>query len=214
MGGGKFSLACASAESDLKSWLESGKLYGGIGAEELLLWWALEFRHEDGPDGAVYKTASQGALTALCALALTRHSARNLMTEVVSGKLMCGVHLSPNEARLAGLIIAGGLPKLDVKRGPKRERNFERNMFIVILMETVMARFSLAPTRNDETAMPESACDAVSVAFVRAGHHEVTYRAVKAIWLDKKHRNICRKINVVMTKAVARKASLNALAAL
>ena len=52
------------------------------------------------------------------------------------------------------------------------------------------------------TTAVDSACDLVSMAFKEAGEHTLTYKAVKAIWLNK---TLKRKIEVVRDFAEARR---------
>ena len=80
------------------------------------------------------------------------------------------------------------------RRGRDRAKNWTRDYVIFEMLEELVERFGVRPTRNDVTKEEASACDLVSQAFAAAGDHTLTYKTVKTIWLNKSLRREARTI--------------------
>lgn len=179
--------------------------------KHVALWWLCGVRACSSPDGFEYLDAPIASIATICEMAVDDASARVLLTEIVSSKLIARVALHPLESLFAGSVLGGFLPALPKKTGQKRETKFRRNVFLVYLVTDIRLRFALDRTRNDEAKHSHSGCDAVSDAFARNGRHEVTFRAVKDVMNDRRLRKIIEYITAAMD-ANREPPSLSALA--
>lgn len=153
--------------------------------EDMLLWERHNCEFLQWGDGSIIKI-SKDDTAKLFELQNHNAAARRLFALIVSRKLLFSGKLSDDEARFAGLYLAGNLPTIAAKRGRKSDRDFERRRFIYILVHAVEQKFRLRLSRNDDTEQQFSACDAVSAGFALAGRLGTSYAAIKQIALSKK----------------------------
>ena len=71
------------------------------------------------------------------------------------------------------------------KQGRRKSRNALQDIMFVVLMDELVRRFSLSPTRNTKAQFHHSACDIVAVVVNEAKwlKRSVDYKAVEAMWL-------------------------------
>lgn len=179
-----YEAAIGYATDAVKAFLENEDLIEREGVEEEMLRWGLDLRYVDIPDGGIVIDGPEPSLLALCGMAYHDQAARRVALSMVAGKLIHGYALIPAEARLAGFALNGSLPKPKAKRGRKKLTNFERNKLAFGLAHHIRDEFGLPLTRNDASKKPQSACDAVSAAFIACNRHEVTYKTIKDVCLN------------------------------
>jgi hypothetical protein len=90
-----------------------------------------------------------------------------------------------------------GHVKRPTRRGQSRGQNWGRDYVILEMLEHLVDHFGVRPTRNDETKDETSACDLVSQAFREAGYHNLTFKTIKGIWLNKALRIEARTIRAL-----------------
>jgi hypothetical protein len=83
----------------------------------------------------------------------------------------------------AGTVLAG-LAKPPASEGSRLTKNFTANVHLVFLAQKLADGFGLHLTRNDESSVEESACDAVSLALAALGINK-TPRAIKELLVHK-----------------------------
>ena len=71
----------------------------------------------------------------------------------------------------------------------KPRNNWYRDHLIVITIATLAYWTGKTPTRNDESKLRDSICDAVVCAFQRNGYSSVNFATVKRAWLNKAMTN-------------------------
>ncbi len=71
----------------------------------------------------------------------------------------------------------------------KPRNNWYRDHLIIITIATLAYWTDKAPTRNDESRLRDSICDAVVCAFQRSGYSSVNFATVKHAWLNKAMTN-------------------------
>ncbi|GAA6181070.1 hypothetical protein NBRC116594_25080 [Shimia sp. NS0008-38b] len=117
-----------------------------------------------------------------------------LYRQVVSTKVDLAHPLNEWERRFITRVLGGDWePKIKRKRGSAFEENWDRNFFIVLLLVELRDNFHIRPTRNDEKKhscadSEKRGQDIISAAFIKAGRHEVTPKAVKSTWVNKEVR--------------------------
>jgi hypothetical protein len=169
------------ANEAVAQWLDGAEVLDKPTHATVYLWWFYDLRHVDLPDGGIIVDAPEANLEALCDSAWDDAGARARALDIVSSKLIHAYRLTKFEARLAGFALSNRLPKITEKAGRKVAENLDRNMFIYALVHAIRDRFGLKRTRGDAAKNPQSACDVVSMAFIKHQRHEVTYKAVKEI---------------------------------
>lgn len=200
----KFQAARNFASGEVKQWLQGGEIIGDESAREVLLWWMLDMCHNDDANGKPYVDAPLWAIDFLFTRAIHDEAARRLMTKLVASKLLSSLLLSKDEAVFAALALEGILPAIKAKPGRKREANFNRNMFLVSLVDDLINRFGLPLSRNDATKQAQSACDAVAEAFAECGRHEITFKTVKDVCNDRRLRGVLMVINREIEASISR----------
>ena len=186
--------AIAFVDRQVEQWISTNKDTRPRSAEEIALWWGLGFEHTNGA-GQQYMVADVGATALLFGQAAVDQHARNLLSSKVVSKLYAGAILTRAEAEFAALTLSGHFPPLKQKPGIPRSELFERNMFIIALMQALVVEFDMTPTRNTEKAGEyNSAADIIANSFVNHGKHEVTFLTVKQIWGKTKLRKVCEVI--------------------
>lgn len=139
-----------------------------------------------------------GVDTSIVDVAKKDREAYELARFVASNRLCAGVFLPEALARFAGNCLKGKFKEPKKSSGRSRATNWERDFFIIGLMEDLIEKFAQVPTQNsfrssNSVAAP-SAPKIISRQFVHLNHHEVTVGAVKEVWNTTKKRNAFRKI--------------------
>lgn len=153
--------------------------------ETVLLRMTLGVRPMSWIDGSPYLDAPDNSLCHLAEMAISNLACRDLLREIVSTKLICGKPLRDAERTFAGQELGGHLPTLAKKAGKKAGKNFWRTAAAVLLARTLVEKFDLSLTRNDEVKVHQSACDVVVLAF-RAAGIGATFHSVKDAVLSTK----------------------------
>jgi hypothetical protein len=174
----------------------------GTGPGFEALWFALGIKwiFPEGLEGGVYEITEQAGRY-FFRNARTCADTFDLAMTVAKHNIYWGGELPIFLKALVMLRIDGRLER-PKSRGRSRTKNWERDAYVFKAIEDLVAEFGVRPTRNDVTTAADSACDLVSKAFKEAGEHTLTYKAVKAIWLNKTLR---RQIEVVRDFTQARR---------
>ncbi|MDF3856385.1 hypothetical protein [Paracoccus pantotrophus] len=177
--------AAEFAAQEVAEWVASAPINRRSPGENLL-WWKLGCDYRTGPRGS-YIVMYDSMRAWLVSAAKHDAEARKLLCGIIASKLYSGVPLSEGEGWFAASVLDGTAPSLPKRRGRSLSENHERDVFIVSMLATLVDDFGITATRNDVSPRI-SACDLIAEAFASCGRHEVTYRAVKDVWTNKKFR--------------------------
>lgn len=183
---GDFVAALEYAKAKVFEWLDGSEVLTKATPSEIALWWVYDLRYVDLPNGGSIIDGPNRKLAALCNAAWSDEGARALFIGMVSSKLIYGYPLTQPEARFAGFLLNGSAPRITRKAGRNVTDNLERNIFIFMLARDIRERFGLTLTRGDAAKKCQSACDAVSLAFIHQNRNEVTFKTVKDLCNNKK----------------------------
>jgi hypothetical protein len=118
---------------------------------------------------------------------------------IAQQNILTGEHM-PADLRLLACQILGGTLTRPNARGRKRLDNWHRDYLVLTLLEELVERFDVYPTRNEATALEHSACDIVAWAFEEAGDSSFTYKNVREIWFNKALRDEIRAIRNIRAR--------------
>ena len=166
------------------------------GEIDMELWARLGCTYTDCGDGSIIQITDE-ATADLYDLQFEDRHARQLMTQIVGGKLLFDRKLSDLEARFAGQLLLKHLPNLTKPRGRPPELDFERQRLLVILAQHLRVTFGLRLTRNTENRDRQgsasdsglSASDAICAGFAKAGKSGIAFEAVKRVVSNRTLRN-------------------------
>ena len=172
------------------------------GAAYAALWHALRIRRYIDADGNMRGyTISDEASMYLYRRAFELPDAFDVAKEIAFQNVGGGVELAVGLRHFVCASIGGNFRR---PRGRGRARDFIGDWLLLDVLEELVARFDLRPTRNDASEHNDSACDLVSEAFAAAprppralapsrhspsalasARRPPSYKALKAIWFDK-----------------------------
>ncbi|WP_243611644.1 hypothetical protein [Shimia aestuarii] len=147
--------------------------------------------------------------------AMQNEAANSLAREIVASRLLAEVFLPTHLAMFAALCVQGKANATQRKKpGKKRSRNWERDHFIICLVEQLVEECGVLATQNNQPSIksptPKSAAGIISQEFARHGVHETTPRAIKEVWSNRKKRQVTDIVNGLMDSYSAN--PINALA--
>ncbi|WP_297543695.1 hypothetical protein [Roseovarius sp.] len=215
----KIEAAQAFAENEVREFLatepsrdEGNRASVGVyGPVATYLRWKLNLSFADGKKGP-YMNVPLGADRDLCALALTNADVRKLVLDIIAFRILNGQTLTSVLKQFACWALLGQLPKPIAKPGTKTSKNFERDMFIIWTLDEIKKSFGVPPTENDmrSRVLSPSGMGILAKCFADAGRHEVTAKAIKDVWLNKKKRRECQRLSEAI--ANHKEPSMNAFA--
>ena len=205
--------ALAYAEKEVRDFLKAAppRVEFGRGPVAYYLWWHLNLTWADGPRGP-YINVSDTSASVLCILALEYEDVHNLVREIVASRINNDRPLTNDLKDFAFLALLDELPKPRTKTGPKVSKHFERDMFIIWTLAEMEKNFGIDPTEGDERSarLPPNGMGILAKCFRDGGRHEVTAKAIKDVWLDKKKRQKAHRISEAI--ANYKEPSVNSLA--
>ena len=167
--------------NQVKSWRT---FPGRTGAVFVALWAAFGFGRDPLPGEGPGYVISEAAGWYLWRTADSCSDCYELAVTLARQNITYGREL-PEGLRTLVCMMLDGSCKRPKSQGRYRSKNWKRDLTVVRTIELMVEKFQVRPMRNDATPDKDSACDIVSDAFVRAGAHELTYKAVKTIWINK-----------------------------
>ena len=165
----------------------ASKNYPGATVEptELLYVFGLSIGHEfdDHPFCPSRYIVDDVSLDCLCMESDHDKGAFDLLIRIVTAKLLRNEPLTQQVSLFAGMVL-GGMKKAPPPEGKRLAKHFVANVHIVFLAHQLSRAFGLDLTRNDESSVQESACDAIAKALAAIGISK-TPRAIKELLVHK-----------------------------
>ncbi|MCL6286027.1 hypothetical protein M3P21_21150 [Ruegeria sp. 2012CJ41-6] len=180
------------------SWLENGKCdFADLDPAEPILCLRFGIYYDargstplasliGGPSFGGRFICSDAAGSQLLSVCEKSPAAYNLLREISADFILRDDELPPSLRQFAALHLRGRLNE------PKKKRIHKtafRNIWLLSLSRNVAADYDLSITRNDESRVRTSACDAVAMGLARNGHH-ISYRAAKEVCVGTTSRRI------------------------
>jgi len=150
---------------------------------------------DDHPWCGSYYTYPEHAFLELLSRADTDKGAFDIASRITASRLFRDEPMSPEERVFAGQVVAG-IRKCPPPEGKRLTPSFALNVHIVMLAQLLVDRFQLNLMRNDEVALPMSACDAVADALAALGHTK-SPRAIKELLTHKSSRRVREVVDAV-----------------
>jgi hypothetical protein len=108
----------------------------------------------------------------------------DIASEIAFKNVGGGVELAEGIRHFICMMVGGRCQR---PRARGRARDWLRDRLVLEILQELVAKFGVSPTRNDASDHKNSACDLVSGAFALAGN-DLSYKVLKRIWLDKSLR--------------------------
>lgn len=170
---------------------------GKIKLPEMCFWEPyLELKLDVRPTEKGAYEISPGSAVALFEWTNELPGAHDLACKICATNLLHNAPI-PEPLRLIGAEVLMGTKERP--RGEKADKTWLSNQYKYSLIARAAEDFSLKPTRGDNNAAL-SACDAVSVAFERAGHH-VDYFSLKRLVVEKRYKRLREQFHMWASKA-------------
>ncbi len=178
--------ASATANSEVGRFLEVH--IPSWGPIRQLLWYRCRMAYRTDPSGRQWIDHDPLCEQKLAAASYEEPEALELLREFLGANVAAQSPMSPLMCKMAGLLLRDKFPVPNAKPGVRKSTRWERNHFIVLLVDKLVKEFSLAATQNEYRSLnstrPPSAAKIVSDAFVQHGVHDVTQRAIREILGD------------------------------
>lgn len=165
---------------------------------ELLYVFGLSIEHEfdDHPFCPSKYIVDDVLLNYLCMEADHDKGAFDLLTRIITAKLLRSEALSQQVSLFAGMVL-GGMKKAPPPEGKRLAKHFVANVHLVFLAHQLSRAFGLDLTRNDESPVQESACDAIAKALAAIGISK-TPRAIKELLVHKSAMQVREVVQAIL----------------
>jgi hypothetical protein len=108
----------------------------------------------------------------------------DIASQIAFANVGGGVELASGIRHFVCMMVGGRYRR---PRARGRARDWIRDRVLLEILEELVTKFDVRPTRNDASDHQDSACDLVSEAFELAGN-VLSYKVLKSIWFDKSLR--------------------------